>query len=70
VDALQSNPQLDDSSRLSLLQQIQSESLLAVRDALGDQAYGRYAMTAAGRWLGLIPTWTNGVAFGNSPGGP
>jgi hypothetical protein len=63
IDAIQGQPQMEDSQRQTLLAQIQAESAKALRAALGEDAYNGYLASPAGRWLNLIPTWTNGVVF-------
>jgi len=63
VDALQGNARLTDASRVETLRAIQAESAQAVRALLGDEACDKYLDTQLGRWINLIPTWTNGIVF-------
>jgi hypothetical protein len=63
ADALQHNPKVSEEMRQTALLQIQAEASKAVLNSLGDQAFTQYVDTQFGRWLRLIPSWTNGVVF-------
>ena len=54
---------LSEADRQASLGQIHAEAERAARESMGEEAYRQYLNTDLGRWLNLIPTWTNGVVF-------
>jgi hypothetical protein len=63
VDSVEEDSTLNDQGRLAALQTIHAEADQGVRELFGSETYEKYLSTHLGRWVNLIPTWTNGVVF-------